>query len=77
MSLALLNCTTFYTYFEVKRKKERQLQDEQESLMPMQDSLRPMQDSLIGFQTPRVSRATSYQLLLLQKYAIGDPHGFS
>ena len=70
MSLALLNCTTFYTYFEVKRKKERQLQDEQESLMPMQDSL-------IGFQTPRVSRATSYQLLLLQKYAIGDPHGFS
>ena len=70
MSLALLNCTTFYTYIEVKRKKERQLQDEQESLMPMQDSL-------IGFQTPRVSRATSYQLLLLQKYAIGDPHGFS
>ena len=70
MSLELLNCTTFYTYFEVKRKKERQLQDEQESLMPMQDSL-------IGFQTPRVSRATSYQLLLLQKYAIGDPHGFS
>ena len=70
MSLALLNCTTFYTYFEVKRKKERQLQDEQESLMPMQDSL-------IGFQTPRVSRATSYQLLLLQKYAIGDLHGFS